>query len=389
MYQQSKIWTYEKEKILKSFNVIKDILEKELAKIGCKVQHIEPLMEKYIESKQTLFKVLGYKTKLVKDITEYPSEIEIWQVLNSFLESINPNFRSKILEFLENLPSEDIFNNSISKKTIKVLTEKDTIRQIFTHGISPGAKISKMILELVPNINYDKVKKKISENYSIALSKIKAIGKLVISLEPLDYLLMSESTSNWTNCCSLSGVYKSATLSYMCDNTTLVAYAYRDIGNYRNLSLPRKFWRQLIFLDLNNKSVIFNREYPHQITNCSTIVGNLIMSTLADFFKTDNCWETTKGQIIEEKTRLQYIDYKYMKALKLKEGFPPQININSQPPCPVCGKNTIEPLQLLCYYCRLPYICDNCGSRLNEFSIYKTENNNILCRNCFTKFKML
>lgn len=47
-------------------------------------------------------------------------------------------------------------------------------------------------------------------------------GRLCFSIDPRDYLTMSENNYNWLTCQSLDGEYRCAALSYMLDSVTIV-----------------------------------------------------------------------------------------------------------------------------------------------------------------------
>ena len=112
-------------------------------------------------------------------------------------------------------------------------------------------------------------------------------GYLYLSVHPLDFLTLSESNSNWRSCQALDGDYRSGNLSYMVDDTTLIAYLAD--GSTKHLrALPDdvlwldKKWRMLVHTN-NFKSVIYyNRQYPFDSDELEMEVYKAINETLCN-----------------------------------------------------------------------------------------------------------
>lgn len=81
-------------------------------------------------------------------------------------------------------------------------------------------------------------------------------GKLILSIAPEDYLKLSEETTGWTTCLSLSsnGDYRAGCLEMLSSPYTIVAYIADDTG--------RKYWRQLILF--TEYAIIALRAYPYE-----------------------------------------------------------------------------------------------------------------------------
>lgn len=104
----------------------------------------------------------------------------------------------------------------------------------------------------------------------------KIYGYLYLSVDPRDYLTISENNHNWRSCHALDGEFRSGNLNYMVDDTTLVAFL--SDGEQEHLScMPEggtwfsKKWRMLIHTNAFNSVVYFNRQYPFDndgLMNC-------------------------------------------------------------------------------------------------------------------------
>ncbi len=90
-------------------------------------------------------------------------------------------------------------------------------------------------------------------------------GKLVLSCNPLDLLLLSESAC-FTSCQSLRDglAHRGGAQQYLYDGHTAVAYYYREERDYKpaGVKLPYKLWRQLCHLDLKRGRACLMRQYP-------------------------------------------------------------------------------------------------------------------------------
>lgn len=90
-------------------------------------------------------------------------------------------------------------------------------------------------------------------------------GFLYLSVDPRDFLTISENNANWRSCHALSSDYRAGNLSYMVDNSTIVAYLTNGkdekLSCCPSLKWNSKKWRMLIHTDREN-CIYFNRPYP-------------------------------------------------------------------------------------------------------------------------------
>ena len=131
-------------------------------------------------------------------------------------------------------------------------------------GIPKGMKLLKSFKFFEPN---REILADLQNKASMIIQEDKLSGRLCLSVHPLDYLSLSETTYNWRSCHALDGDYRAGNISYMLDQTTVVCY----LKGVDNVKLPRfpesvpwnsKKWRALLYFG-DNKSMIFaGKGYP-------------------------------------------------------------------------------------------------------------------------------
>ena len=63
--------------------------------------------------------------------------------------------------------------------------------------------------------------------WSMFVNALKSSGNVGISINPMDYLLVSSHTTGWRSCHNIiNGEYRTGGISYMLDKVSLVGYAY-------------------------------------------------------------------------------------------------------------------------------------------------------------------
>lgn len=239
---------------------------------------------------------------------------------------------------------------------------------------------------------YLNLKKKVTEINPVALEYSKLFesrtvkGQIVISIDPVDYLLMSVNKSGWNSCYRLTnshfesrcfGQYASGTFSYMCDPSTMIAYRHNGneveykIGSSK-IEAYSKNWRQIIYLDTVGWGFACSRQYPFTDDTLSKAVRELLEETLSGYLNVPNVWKfkalqsqkSLKQKILQTSftySRLAFNDifnngYGFFVSnpalSKIKEM---RCVVDSNPVCPICGNDTIA-------YAHLP-MCTNCKGK--------------------------
>ena len=106
----------------------------------------------------------------------------------------------------------------------------------------------------------------IQDTASRYIQEDKIEGYLYLSVDPRDFLTLSENNSKWTSCHSLDGDYRAGNLSYMVDDSTIIAYIASDSKEHlkcmpRNIKWNDKKWRMLVHSNWNT-NIYYSRQYP-------------------------------------------------------------------------------------------------------------------------------
>ena len=157
---------------------------------------------------------------------------------------------------------------------------------------------------------YDKV----FAQYADLVSDIKRKMYFVISLNPLDYLTMSNGVS-WKSCHNIyDGCYKGGTLSYMLDKTSIITFVVSSVDN--PVHETPKFYRQMIHYD--NNLFMQNRLYPQGNDGAVDLYDrfrNFVIEEFSELLDVDGDWEVSKGTTPclahTRSTGAHYNDYKY------------------------------------------------------------------------------
>lgn len=136
---------------------------------------------------------------------------------------------------------------------------------------------------------------KIFAEYSDLVSDLARKMYFVISLNPLDYLTMSNGVS-WKSCHNIyDGCYKGGTLSYMLDSTSFVTFVVNDLKDPLHESL--KFYRQMFHYD--NGMFMQNRLYPQGndgATNLYDKFRNFMIEEFSELIGAGNEWTVEMGR---------------------------------------------------------------------------------------------
>lgn len=116
-------------------------------------------------------------------------------------------------------------------------------------------------------INNERSLTDIQNEASRIIQEDKIEGTLCVSIHPLDFLSISETTHNWRSCHALDGEYRAGNLSYMMDKCTFICYLKSDssttLPNFPNdVPWNSKKWRVLMYLSEDGKMLIAGRQYP-------------------------------------------------------------------------------------------------------------------------------
>ncbi len=233
--------------------------------------------------------------------------------------------------------------------------------------IKPGISLTTFMHKVFNN-------KELDTELSKFFESTKTKGYITVSIDPVDYMLMSMNNSDWHSCQSLCkskvgisiGEYSAGVFSYMCDKTSLISFRHSKneteniVINNTKIKGLNKNWRQMIYIDLEHKFFVCSREYPNKNEPTAKFVREEVEELISKRFGIDNNWKATTekylGDVVvntpapghEFDYELHYNDMYhdfhgrmvYQTRLSDYEDF--KIEIGSFPICPICGREQLK-----------------------------------------------
>ena len=132
-------------------------------------------------------------------------------------------------------------------------------------NIPLGSKLSKSFKKFIDDSDTVRLAQDTASRF---IQENKIEGYLYLSVHPLDFLTISENNEEWSSCHSLDGDYRAGNLSYMVDQTTIIAYLADDKMEHlrclpTDMTWNSKKWRMLIHTD-GIHNIYYNRQYPYE-----------------------------------------------------------------------------------------------------------------------------
>lgn len=132
--------------------------------------------------------------------------------------------------------------------------------------------------------------------YADLVSSLKRNMDFVISLNPLDYLMMSNGVS-WHSCHNIqAGGWKGGCLSYMLDNTSIITYVVEDINSNPKIHLIPKNYRQMIHY--SDGMFMQNRLYPQGNDGATDLYNRFrgfVIEEFNEILGNDSDWDVEEG----------------------------------------------------------------------------------------------
>lgn len=213
-----------------------------------------------------------------------------------------------------------------------------------------------------------------------ALNPTEIKRPVILSIDPVDYLLMSHGNS-WSSCYCIdpdwsgqtySGCYSSGTWSYMNDKISMIAYSVSD-GIKANYAEAPKILRQVVMFD-GNQNILHSRLYPQsndsEGSDLYREMRQAEQKIISEVFDLPNYWEVreNEGDFLSSGDFKGYDDTYYFKnkvkvstnvinPQKMRYRYFGQIGY-----CPECG-GELEDEKYICKYCADDQIqCESCGN---------------------------
>ena len=245
------------------------------------------------------------------------------------------------------------------------------------YGPQRGMKLTKAIGLLL------KSSPMVANELQIQYSKRKPVnntGNFKMSIHGMDFITMSENNYDWHSCMALDGEYAAGTLSYMCDNCSVVLYLDGSRGDLRKLPCCNepwndKKWRMMAYVDLeNNRIYLGGKQYPYK----NSMLEDMAIEKLKEVFL-PNASLVDYSDKSKDKPFHPYYDNvgnhyndfclnserndaKILYDANSIVPFAKKFIIGSDVPCFCCGSNPIQVAgDWLCYECGDYHECIRCG----------------------------
>jgi len=404
--------------------ITKSLLSKS---IDTEIPYFENLICKWKENKKELIPFFGETGRMQIKISNInydniDKEFILSQVrynVKKILDKLNQSRISDeyvwfFQDVLAGLGNEEILNNKIKTKTTYTIHGKD-------YTFCENTKVSTILKTVLKTYeNTDLKADTILIIYSRLVQEFRTDTTLVLSINPLDYLLVSAHTTGWHSCHNYdTGEFRVGSMSHMIDETSIVAYTYRKtdkIVNSDDYEYPVKEWRQMIYFDLQNAIAVHSREYPNNNAIYNQQARKLSAKILADYHQKEYNWivtfeEREKGLKNEEETLssikdcdfncsyhlygigLGYLGDKPTSYIQLNnDRIEPDIVFGSNFHCLHCGNimeednDNCDSENFLCFGCLNIFHCYECGSKQNLADEHFTPRDHSICEFCFNEY---
>lgn len=187
--------------------------------------------------------------------------------------------------FLEELCSKGLLScelDSFLQDNKNGFFSNKVVKENPIYGVHQGSKLVKSFKHFFPNDNSSiRIAQDIASKF---IQEDKIEGELFLSVDPRDFLTISENNCQWRSCHALDGDYRAGNINYMVDNTTLIAYISNGIDE-QLLCMPKgmlwnsKKWRMLVHTNLST-NIYFSKPYPYKHNMLQEIIFDTVKEVL-------------------------------------------------------------------------------------------------------------
>lgn len=289
---------FSKDKIDFWFNEVKKVLSDV---IGQTANGVDLWKDIWLEQKGYLLPYFDENGRLEEDVQyDMEQKNELRNLVKSTYSNSIPLMDNSIIKLNLTVPTDFILDTV--RHFVNYLSPEEVINNRLSSDkgkFKAGTKASKYIAGTVrDNLSRNGISKDVYEKYteavnvafSVFLNALKMKGKIGLSINPMDYILVSAHTNGWKSCHNiLDGCYRMGGISYMLDNTSLVGYAYESSlplrrSNFNSdVEMPLKLWRAMVFVYPENPDRgIISRQYPSEKIIYSRNIRALLSTLLAN-----------------------------------------------------------------------------------------------------------
>lgn len=400
--------------------------------VGYSMYHnksVPSILDQWSKNKYDLYKRFGDKTiiktselSLAIDNSDEVriSYIDFCDHVPSFIQS--PVKREAFFHFLFHAVDRQGFKNNIvmsdwnSEKIVENLKNRmsfsydEDLTDIYIK-VPKGMKFSKamkMFFDVQSNPSEEQQLKDMQNKYSTYRQSFssKKKGRIFLSIDPFDYLSISDNNHNWSSCHSmLEGEYRIGNLNYMADGVTMVGYyassdkfdeeleAFQGVKTWNS-----KRWRVLVHVKVvdGQLMVAYNRQYPFKSEQLILALDELLMSVFQDttksnFMAFESGFSIQSPFLLNKDDTCQYGDFRSDSNCHIR--FSESLIGSSIEPilvgepvlCLKCGNYITNRAESgLCDDCTDEFYCDDCGDYCaGEDMHWLEEENRYICYRCY------
>lgn len=280
-------------------------------------QSIEKVLKTWNKNKRTLFRAFGKQLQISFPIHEKVNSKyrqNKWRELyspfivydkNDFIyfkyDPRNHIFINNLVKWLQDewvasLPLSMLKNILEYTKYCYVESGKTSDDKTFNNSsgkilkIPAGTKIMRAIRKVLEYYSFPYMDSfnKWRDDISVINTDKEIDAELVLSINPVDFITMSDNKSGWTSCMSWidKGAYSTGTIEMLNSNVAIVAYLRNPQPfDYNNLKIPNKSWRTLVFI--HKDIILVGKHYPYQ----SEVLAKIILDKIREIIKTNLGWK--------------------------------------------------------------------------------------------------
>lgn len=261
---------------------------------------IDEMLNRHVAGKEHIFKLFGNKLRVEREVNITVNSHQAEEIKRDFMNELKSDKKLIFAASLVNLLNWEEFSTNTIQRDVN----------IFNVSISKGTKLSKALMRLVlPEHQH-----KISTMHSMLNQKLFTKGKVVLSIDPCDYVTMSSNSSGWRSCHRLDGgEYRTGPIAYLNDSSSVICYVESSTpckfwyGN-KQYEHTNKTWRQIALVNPDATFAIQERQYP----NSNAMNQNAVSDIFKELFETQNGKsydrQNTEADILS-KLHIDYANY--------------------------------------------------------------------------------
>lgn len=318
--------------------------------------------------------IFGEYYNIYDELVELPAET----ILPEFEEEENLNYWGR--------DRQKKYQNALAR--INQLDEKWNFR--------PGMKLNRVVNKICVKYGWDKLvgyDRKYA-TFSDSMTPLKVKRQTTISVNPIDFLLMSHGNS-WKSCHwigwdeSEAGCYSSGTVSYMLGEDSFIVSAIDENASGERLAEEPKILRQVF--GYHDYQLLQSRLYPQDCdSGAKELYDNIrgmVEEIIAQAIDEPNRW--TKDAMNVQSDGTAYQDWNCMNVCSMhtllnhKDDVKEPIMMSREPICVKCGCEHGNEESILCDDCQGHYCADcGCSIDLRYEDSYVTNGEEYYCTDC-------